>query len=92
MNGPDLLRDFAAYALQDGGTEATILANLQRLKGEMDAGRPLPVIVRDAPRHRLDDDPGRCWDCGHPYDAGCGCTCCYDFGEDDHQGGLGPDA
>lgn len=25
----------------------------------------------------------RCWDCGHPFDAACGCVCCYDS----HEGG-----
>lgn len=37
-------------------------------------------------RHGLDPDPARCWSCGHPFDAGCECSCCYD----DHSGEPGP--
>lgn len=38
------------------------------------------------PRHGPDPDPPRCWSCGHPFDAGCECTCCYD----DHSEEPGP--
>jgi len=36
-----------------------------------------------ARRHGLDEDPPRCHQCGHPFDDGCGCTCCYDYDDPD---------
>jgi hypothetical protein len=47
-----------------GYTEARDGQRLCREHGERRAG--------------LDPDPPRCWSCGHPYDAGCECTCCND--------------
>ena len=26
--------------------------------------------------NQRDDDLAYCWDCGHPWDADCGCLCC----------------
>jgi len=37
-------------------------------------------------RHGLDEDPPRCHDCGHLFDDGCGCTCCYDYDDDESTG------
>ena len=40
----------------------------------------------NAARHGLDEDPPRCHDCGHLFDDGCGCTCCYDYDDDESTG------
>ena len=44
---------------------------------------PVPLTAYPPWRHGLDEDPPRCHDCGHPFDDGCGCTCCYDYDDPD---------